>query len=162
MANELAELAKNLKEFMQDLLQSVPGTRIRKIEADYKDFRLGTSCMELRPRILVEFEDVTENAGTPESEVSRDWKYPLCEVCGKKPAVSFTALSSGSRVDWKFTCHCTRDYETYYVMLDEYFKDGDSILEWLYHLMGKEWFSFGNFNEMLSRFAAGVREANNV
>ena len=55
--SELAEITGELIGLIEVIMEKTPGARIHRIEMGYEDFRLGTSFIELRPRVLVELED---------------------------------------------------------------------------------------------------------
>jgi hypothetical protein len=61
-------------------------------------------------------------------------RKPRCEVCHKKPAVSFSRFYNGQ---WLFTCYCTSDYESHYVMVDQYRRSHAARENWDDHLAGK-------------------------
>ena len=83
-------------------------------------------------------------------------RKPRCEVCSKKSAVSFSRFRDGQ---WLYTCYCTTDYETYYVMVDEYSGSHGARAEWDRHLAGKsEWFNVDGFYRAVGRWVdAGGR-----
>jgi hypothetical protein len=71
-------------------------------------------------------------------------------VCLKKPAVSFSRFRDGQ---WLYTCYCTTDYETYYVMVDEYRASQANRNHWDDHLAGKtEQFNVDGFYLAVARW----------
>jgi hypothetical protein len=77
-------------------------------------------------------------------------RKPRCEVCGKQPAVSFSRFRDGQ---WLFTCYCTSNYETYYVMVDEYRGSRAARDRWDQHLAGKSaWFNTDAFHQAVCRW----------
>jgi len=84
-------------------------------------------------------------------------KRPICEKCGKEPAISFSYF--GRRVEnktqeqqWFFTGMCTADSEMYYVELDRFFNSPASTVDWLAHLNSKGWIDWADFMSMIRRF----------
>jgi len=82
-------------------------------------------------------------------------KTPMCEVCGRRPAVSFSYF--GRAVDsrlrgWKFCCECTDGKEEYYVPIDEFFASPIATVDWLAHLSEKVWMDWDGFMDMMWRF----------
>jgi len=45
-------------------------------------------------------------------------RIPRCEVCKKKPAVSFSLFAEGV---WLYTCYCTDIFERYFVRIDRWY-----------------------------------------
>ena len=71
-------------------------------------------------------------------------KYPKCEVCGKRRAISFSYIDN----NWKYTCKCTSEYEKYYIYLfdrdgyDAFFsKTKTPGTNWIWHLETKSWYN---------------------
>lgn len=88
---------------------------------------------------------------------------PLCEACGRAPAVSFSAFNDrdGKPWRWALTCYCTSTRESYYVKFPDFFREPQ---HWIEHLTPKFWFSAERFLEALgraleARVPAGAREA---
>jgi hypothetical protein len=77
-------------------------------------------------------------------------KEPMCEQCGQHSPVAFCYL--GPDQGWKFCCHCTDNYDWYYVLLDRFFNSPASTTDWLAHLHGKAWMDWDNFMDMMMRF----------
>jgi len=92
-----------------------------------------------------------EGLRTAQSErKARQRVKPRCEVCLKKPAVSFSRFHDGQ---WLYTCYCTSDYETYYVMVDEYRSSQAVRDDWDDHLDAKsDWFNVGGFHQAVARW----------
>jgi len=84
-------------------------------------------------------------------------KSPLCEMCGKKPAVSFAWFQDHDRPitrpngKWMATCFCTSDIEDYYVTFDLYFHGKKEQNDWDSHLYRKTWFDNADWWKMLGR-----------
>ena len=61
---------------------------------------------------------------------------PICEVCHKKPATSFsffgTPFHDSGIQGWKFVCGCAVDAEGYYISIKDYLKGNGR--PWLEHL----------------------------
>ena len=84
---------------------------------------------------------------------------PMCEVCRKSPAISFSHFKDrepGKR--WMFTCMCTSEKETYYIELGRFYHSSRSAVGWLTHMHEKVWMDWGEFMDMLTRFHEEDRE----
>jgi hypothetical protein len=89
---------------------------------------------------------------------------PRCEACGREPACSFSWFADRARWyeprsgTWRFTCYCTADRETYYVLLHNrghgFLDSAESREHWLQHLAEKRWFDSADFLATLGRFEA--------
>jgi len=94
-------------------------------------------------------------------EPSRLNKTPVCEVCHKKPAVSFSFffqdLSHGYGGEWKFCCDGTCEEEDYYISVNDFFS---AQAEWLKHLEEKRWMDWGNWHVMMKRFLDEAEQVN--
>ena len=88
--------------------------------------------------------------------ITKQFNPPLCEVCLKEPATSFSFIDERNRiklpVGWVFSGDCTCDHESYYIMFDQFFISPQETQDWLEHLQGKSWFVLGDFVEMMARF----------
>lgn len=90
-------------------------------------------------------------------------KTPMCEVCGKNVATSFSFFdheAPGKR--WRFCCLCTSEPETYYVPIDACFSSPSSTVDWLAHLHEKTWIDWGEFMAMMRRFRAATGSFNKL
>jgi len=89
-------------------------------------------------------------------------KNPICEVCGKNEAISFSffALSEDrlSGGDWKLTCNCTSVDEDYYVTFNNFNAEENETLE---HLRRKRWMkdprTMDSFLAAVKRYKAATR-----
>lgn len=82
-------------------------------------------------------------------------KKPICEVCGKNEATSFSFIIFDQEIergDWKFVCECTRDNEDYYIEIKDLFATPPKTVDWLAHMHEKPWMDWRNFMEMIKRF----------
>jgi hypothetical protein len=81
-------------------------------------------------------------------------KIPMCEVCGKERATSFSSISQdASRItDWKFCGKCTSNTEDYYILIEEFFDSPGSTVDWLAHMHEKTGMDWGSFMDMMHRF----------
>ncbi|WP_353572496.1 hypothetical protein [Candidatus Albibeggiatoa sp. nov. BB20] len=79
---------------------------------------------------------------------------PICEVCGKSKAISFSyfVTNADSGGNWKFTCECTKDDEDYYILLKDFFSSPASTIDWLAHINEKGWMNWNDFMNMMERF----------
>jgi hypothetical protein len=80
---------------------------------------------------------------------------PICEVCRKKEATSFSFLTESSdfsKGDWKFVCDCTAADESYDISINRFFANAPSTVDWLAHMHEKTWMDWSNFMEMMCRF----------
>ena len=88
-------------------------------------------------------------------------KEPMCEACGDAPATSFSYFKSHPH-KWRFTCQCTSNSETYYVMLDRIFSSPASTVDWLAHLNEKPWVDWPAFMKMMDRFRSATGSFNQL
>lgn len=89
---------------------------------------------------------------------------PLCESCGREPALSFSWFADRARWyeprsgTWRFTCYCTSEVELYYIAIHGrgrgFLDSAESRERWLAHLEEKTWFDRADFFAMLGRFEA--------
>lgn len=95
---------------------------------------------------------------------------PMCEICGKKEAISFSLFYRGGTnkfVDddlkefgeWKFICDCTDD-EARYILIKDFFKSPDETVDWMAHTHEKYWINWDRFMDMMRRFRNTVRGYN--
>ncbi len=81
---------------------------------------------------------------------------PICEVCGKNKAISFSHFDANHNIEvsagWKFVCMCTNDIEDYDVLISGFFDNPASTVDWLAHLKDKPWMDSDDFLEMIQRF----------
>ncbi|MGE0557838.1 MAG: hypothetical protein AB7O69_06155 [Burkholderiales bacterium] len=90
-------------------------------------------------------------------------KTPMCEVCGKKPAMSFSYFSQElPGKQWRFCCLCTDETETYYVKIDDFFSSAGSTVDWLAHLHKKSWVQWPEFMDMMHRFRKATESFNKI
>jgi hypothetical protein len=88
---------------------------------------------------------------------NKTWnKTPICEVCGKEPATSFSWIDG----DWKFCGDCTADSEIYYVELRLFFHSPAATVDWLAHLAEKDWVDWRLFMDMMTRFREATESFN--
>jgi hypothetical protein len=89
---------------------------------------------------------------------------PLCESCGREPAVSFSWFADRERWyaprsgRWRFVGACTSEVELYYIAIHGrgrgFLDSATSRERWLAHLEEKTWFDRADFFAMLARFEA--------
>lgn len=76
---------------------------------------------------------------------------PICEVCGKRPAISLSYF--GDRREklpggtWKLACMCTSETEDYYIEFERFVGEPN----WLRHLRTKRWFDEHDFLQAVNR-----------
>ena len=89
-------------------------------------------------------------------------KTPLCEVCGKEQAISFSSMEkkAGRITKWKFCGMCTSESERYYITFDRLFRSPGSTVDWLAHMHEKEGMDWQNFMEMMHRFRGATESFN--
>lgn len=88
---------------------------------------------------------------------------PLCEVCGREPAVSASWFADRSNWygpwsgTWKLAGLCSTPTEQYYIFLPDLLARLD---RWREHLIEKTWFDPNDFEALLGRYqvAAGSLE----
>jgi hypothetical protein len=82
-------------------------------------------------------------------------KIPLCELCHKEPAISFSYIdpaAGGAPSGWLFTCNCANDAESYYIKVADLFASPAATVDWLAHMQEKTWMNWPNFMTMMDRF----------
>ena len=79
---------------------------------------------------------------------------PICEQCGKNPAISFCYL--GKSEGWKFCCICTDNNNKYWIDFNRFFKSPASVIDWLAHMNEKTWMDWSDFMNMIDRFRAAT------
>ena len=79
-------------------------------------------------------------------------REPVCEVCKKEGAYSFSFLSKGDVPCWKFTGECTNGREEYYIVFEKFFNSPAATVDWLAHLQEKSWMDWQDFGLMFWRF----------
>lgn len=85
-------------------------------------------------------------------------KIPKCEACGQNEAISFSYFAEGMNDGtWRYTCACTTDSETYFVMIKDFFATPAATVDWLAHLGEKTWMDWHDFNAMMCRLRDAVR-----
>lgn len=85
---------------------------------------------------------------------------PMCEICGKNEAISFSLESewqSNSKDykntgKWQFTCECNEKKEQRDINIDEFFKTPSETVDFLAHYHQKEIMNWDNFMDMIVRF----------
>jgi hypothetical protein len=93
--------------------------------------------------------------------LQRPWtRVPVCEVCGKETAFSFSMVPNGEKVSWRFTGSCTSGIEHYYVEFDRCFRSIPALIDALAQLNEKNSFDPADFFRMLHRFRAATRSYN--
>jgi len=76
-------------------------------------------------------------------------KTPICEMCGKEEAISF---SWNAENGWTFSGMCYADFEEYYVEFKRFFSSPAATVDWIAHLYEKDWFVEVDFLNMMNRF----------
>jgi hypothetical protein len=92
-------------------------------------------------------------------------KPPICEICRKDPAISFSHFPPGSKGNaqgWLFTCMCTADTEDYYIKFDSIFSSPASTVDWLAHMHEKSWMNWPNFMDMVDRFREATQSYHQI
>lgn len=79
-------------------------------------------------------------------------KTPVCEICKKEPAITFSCIGTPAKLKWKFAGDCSAKTEFYYIQLTAYFKSPAATVDWLAHMHEKNWFDASDFLEMIHRF----------
>lgn len=82
-------------------------------------------------------------------------KTPICEVCGKQEATSFSFIEEDPETGeghWKFCCECTSDHENYYIQFDRFFSNPAAAVDWMSHMSEKSWMDWNDFMNMMTRF----------
>lgn len=87
-------------------------------------------------------------------------KKPMCEICKKKEAISFSLQSEwqGSPSNykhtgkWQFTCECNEKKEHRHIVIEDFFKSPSETVDQLAHYHGKEIMNWDNFMDMMIRF----------
>ncbi len=82
-------------------------------------------------------------------------KKPICEVCNKGEAVSFSFIEENPTTGegyWKYCCNCTSEREKYYIRFENFFDSPASTIDWLAHMHEKTWMSWTDFMDMMNRF----------
>ena len=84
---------------------------------------------------------------------------PICELCGKNEATSFSFFVDDSKSyssNWKFVCECTADNERYAILIQRFFSNPSSTVDWMAHMHEKDWMDWNNFMDMMTRFRAAT------
>jgi hypothetical protein len=92
-------------------------------------------------------------------------KTPICEICGNKPATSFSHFRPGNIKGvsgWLFTCICTDETEDYYIKLADFFSSPPATVDWLAHVNEKTWVDWSDFMAMMDRFREATDSYNQV
>ncbi len=82
-------------------------------------------------------------------------KKPVCEVCHKEWAISFSLIPQSTdwdRTKWMFTGMCTADSELCYAELERFFASPGAVVDWIAHLSGENYFNPADFISMIDRF----------
>ncbi|HNR50676.1 MAG TPA: hypothetical protein PKI80_03760 [Deltaproteobacteria bacterium] len=85
-------------------------------------------------------------------------RTPICEVCKKEEAVSFSYLKNipeaNIKEGWYFCGYCISQdlVEDYYIEFDRFFHSPASTVDWLAHIAGKKWINWADFMAMMKRF----------
>ncbi len=80
---------------------------------------------------------------------------PMCEVCQKKLAISFSWV----RGEWKFTCDCTSSTEMYFVYIEDFFASTAACVFRFDELSRKSWMDWLSFGDMIYRFIDAASES---
>ena len=79
-----------------------------------------------------------------------------CELCGKKPASSFSFFGppffNPGIQGWKFVCDCAVESEGYDIPIAAYFRKALQPYTQLDHMRDKNWFVESDFLAMLKRY----------
>ena len=90
---------------------------------------------------------------------------PVCEVCNRQPAVSFSFFRPCEEVvdgGWRFACSCTTEFESVYVPFGDFFKNPSATVDWLAHLGEKTWFEGDDWFAMMGRFRKATDSYNSL
>lgn len=87
-------------------------------------------------------------------------KKPMCEVCKKNEAISFSLESewqpnfeSYKRTGkWQFTCECNEENEQRHIRIDSFFKNPMETVDSLAHYHQKGFVNWDDFMNMMVRF----------
>lgn len=82
-------------------------------------------------------------------------KQPICEVCQKEPATSFSYVDKDDDTGdsaWKFVGGCMSGIETYYIEFERFFNSPPSSVDWMAHMSEKSWMKWTDFMTMMGRF----------
>ncbi len=87
-------------------------------------------------------------------------KKPMCEVCKKKEAISFSLECSWDEFQsdpkhygvWKFTCECNENKEQRYILINKFFESPTETIDWMAHYHLKEFVNWDKFMDMIVRF----------
>lgn len=82
-------------------------------------------------------------------------KTPICEVCNKEPATSFSYFQNRNK--WLFCGQCTTKEEDYYIELRRFFNNPSATVDWLAHMQEKNWMNWPDFMDMMHRFRDATR-----
>lgn len=81
-------------------------------------------------------------------------KYPKCEYCGIKEAVSFSFFVNDmddNKLCCLLVCNCTNEEEKYYIEFKHFFRSKSTVIDWLCHMSGKRWFDAEQFIYQLNK-----------
>lgn len=84
-------------------------------------------------------------------------KAPVCEVCGKEPAIAFACFDGFT--NWKFVGACTAVQEFYTIPIVDFFARPASAVDWLAHMAGKPGMDWESFGAMMRRFREATGSA---
>jgi hypothetical protein len=81
-------------------------------------------------------------------------KVPVCEECGREPAVSFSFFRDADEEmgHWRFVGYCTNDLEIYWLWIGEFFMSPAETVDAIAHLSQKTWAQHADFARMIIRF----------
>jgi protein-arginine kinase activator protein McsA len=84
---------------------------------------------------------------------------PLCEVCGKNPATSFSHFydQASKHGSWKFCCMCTSGKEDYYIEFSRFSESLNETMDWLAHMDEKKWMDWKDFIDMAHRYRSAKK-----
>jgi hypothetical protein len=77
-------------------------------------------------------------------------KEPMCEICGKEKADSFSNYGQQSGIpDWRFVGNCQNNAMAYHVEFEGFFESPAEMDNWVDHLTGKGWIGLDFLDMML-------------
>lgn len=87
-------------------------------------------------------------------------KKPMCEICDKKEAISFSLESEWQSNyedykhtgKWQFTCECNEKKEKRHINIEDFFKSPMETVDQLAHYHEKGFVNWDNFMDMIVRF----------
>lgn len=93
-------------------------------------------------------------------------KKPMCEVCAKKKAISFSLESTWQENfeeykktgKWQYTCECNEKKEQRHINIDDFFESPSETVDQMAHFHLKGFVNWDNFMDMIVRFRKSQRE----